>query len=250
MPDQREIYNQYAEQYELLVAREDYQGNILRALMEIHPLEGHSVVELGAGTGRLTRILAPLVNDIWLFDISHHMLEAAFRALETEGGRNWRLAVADHRNLSLVDGIADIVISGWSVCYLAVWSGEEWRREVRKALREMERVLGRRGMIILLETLGTGNEQPEAPEKLKGYYECLEEEGFSRKWIRTDFEFESLEEAKELMGFFFGEEMARRVEEEKWVRLPECTGIWWKSVQRDKVRPVCGGWVGKPSVLT
>lgn len=230
MPDQREIYNQHAEQYERIVLREDYQGNILRALAEIHPLEGHNVVELGAGTGRLTRILAPLVNDIWLFDISHHMLGVAARALETEGARNWGLAVADHRNLPLVDGIADIVISGWSVCYLAVWNGKEWKREVGKALKEMERVLQRKGMIILLETLGTGYEQPEAPEKLKGYYEYLGKEGFSWRWIRTDFEFESLEEAKELTGFFFGKEMATRVEKKKWVRLPECTGIWWKSV--------------------
>jgi ubiquinone/menaquinone biosynthesis C-methylase UbiE len=230
MPNHREIYNQRAEQYELLVAREDYRGNILHALVEIHPFEGHSVVELGAGTGRLTRILAPLVKDIWLFDISHHMLEIAVRALETGGEMEWGLAVADHRNLPLKDGIADVVISGWSVRYLALWSEEGWRREVWEALREMERVLGRKGMIILLETEGTGYEQPEAPEKLRGYYEYLEEEGFSRKWIRTDYEFESLEEAKELMGFFFHEEMATRVEEEKWVRVPECTGIWWKSV--------------------
>lgn len=146
MPHHREIYNQRAEQYELLVAREDYRGNILRALMEIHPFEGHSVVELGAGTGRLTRILAPLVKDIWLFDIFHHMLEIAVRALETGGEREWGLAVADHRNLPLKDGIADVVISGWSVCYLALWSKEGWWREVWEALREMERVLGRKGM--------------------------------------------------------------------------------------------------------
>jgi len=228
MPDQREIYNRHAKEYERLVLREDYQGNIIRALAEIHPLEGRSVVELGAGTGRLTRMLAPLVSDIWMFDISAHMLEVAASALERMGARNWGMAVADHRKLPLADEVADLVISGWSVSYLAVWGGGEWRKEVREALREMERVLRRGGMIVLLETLGTGHEQPEAPEKLKGYYEYLGREGFSRRWIRTDFEFESLAEAKQLTGFFFGQEMATRVEKEKWVRLPECTGIWWK----------------------
>jgi ubiquinone/menaquinone biosynthesis C-methylase UbiE len=231
MPDQREIYNQHAEQYERLVSREDHQGNILSALVEIYPFEGGDVVELGAGTGRLTRLLVPLANTIWLLDISGHMLGMAARILEAEGARNWRMAVADHRNLPLADGIADAVISGWSVCYLAVWSGEEWREEVGKALREMERVLRDEGIIILLETLGTGYEEPEAPEKLRRYYEHLKGEGFSRKWIRTDLEFESLEEAVELMGFFFGEEMAAKVEEKKWVRVPECTGIWWRDVR-------------------
>ena len=228
MPDQREIYNQRAERYDCLVAREDCEGNLLPALMEIDSLEGRRVVELGAGTGRLTRLLAPLVSHIWLFDRSHHMLEFASWSLSATEKRNWELTVADHRNLPLVDGVADVVISGWSICYLVAWGGPEWRTAVAEALTEMERVLEPGGTIILLETLGTGNEQPEIPSKLRGYYETLEAEGFSRRWIRTDLAFDSLEEARELMGFFFGEEMARRVEVEEWVRVPECTGIWWK----------------------
>jgi hypothetical protein len=43
-----------------------------------------------------------------------------------------------------------------------------------------------------------------------------------------------LEEAKALMGFFFGEEMAKRVEAQSWIRVPECTGIWWKRVGRER----------------
>lgn len=235
LPDHRVIYDQHAEQYEQLVSRLDYQNNILRALTEIHPLEGRNVVELGAGTGKVTRILAPLVDAIWLFDVSHHMLGVAARALETEGSGIRGIAVADHRYLPVISGVADIVISGWSVCYLAVWSGEEWRGEVGKALREMERVLQHEGTIILLEGLGTGYERPQPPEKLKAYYEYLEQEGFCSRWIRTDYEFESLEQAKELLEFFFGKKLAGEtvvamVEGENWVRLPVCTGIWWKSL--------------------
>ena len=228
MPDQREIYNQHAEQYQRLVSKEDCQGNILPALTEIRPLEGCNIVELGAGTGRLTRLLAPLADTVWSLDISAHMLGVAARTLEAVGAGNWKLAVADHRDLPLVDGLADIVISGWSVCYLVSWSEEEWREQVGQAIREMERVLQDRGVIILLETLGTGYEEPEAPENLRGYFDYLEEAGFNRKWIRTDFKFGSLEEAVELMGFFFGEEMATKVEGERWLRVPECTGIWWR----------------------
>jgi ubiquinone/menaquinone biosynthesis C-methylase UbiE len=228
MPDQRDIYNRYAERYERLVAREDYQGNIPRALRRIHPFDGAHVVELGAGTGRLTRIIAPWVRAIWLFDRFHPMLDVALRTLRSGARRNWRLAVADHRNVPLPDGAADVVVSGWSVCYLVVWGGADWPRAVGKALNEMARVLGQTGTIILLETLGTGNEEPEVPRKLRGYYDYLEAEGFTREWIRTDLAFESIEEAKTLMGFFFGEAMAERVAAERWVRVPECTGIWWK----------------------
>jgi len=231
MPDQQEIYAQHAEQYERLVSREDRQGNILNALVEICAFGGKNVVELGAGTGRLTRLLTPRASTIWAFDISGHMLGLAAEILQATGARNWRMAVADHRNLPLIDGMADAVISGWSVCYLAVWSEEAWQEEVGKALREMERVLRDPGIIILLETLGTGYEEPEPPEKLRRYYDYLEEQGFSKTWIRTDLEFGSLEEAVELMGFFFGEEMAAKVEENRWVRVPECTGIWWRGAR-------------------
>ena len=230
MPDQLEIYNQHAEQYERLVSREDCRGNILPALREIHPFAGGRVVELGAGTGRLTRLLVPLVDTIWALDSSGHMLGVAGRMLATEGVKNWHVAVADHRHLPVADSSADVVISGWSVCYLAVLGGQSWREEVGQGLREMERVLQDNGVIVLLETLGTGYEAPEVPEKLQGYYDYLEAEGFSRKWIRTDLAFASLEEAVALMGFFFGAEMAAKVEEKKWVTVPECTGIWWRGV--------------------
>lgn len=228
MPDHREIYSRHAEQYQRLVAREDPRGNILRALTGIHPLRGACVVELGAGTGRLARMLAPLVERVWLFDISPHMLGFATKVLAADGAANWRVAAADHRRLPLTDGMADVVISGWSLCYLMLWSGEGWRSELGRAIREMERVLRAEGPIILLETLGAGCEKPRAPKKLREYYSYLERQGFNRRWIRTDFEFKSLEEAQELMGFFFGENMAARVAQEGWVRVPECTGIWWR----------------------
>ena len=64
MPDYKQIYQTQAEQYEYLVAHEDYEGNILRALLAIRPLANTTILELGAGTGRLTRLLAPLARQI------------------------------------------------------------------------------------------------------------------------------------------------------------------------------------------
>ncbi len=229
MPDHREIYQSRAGAYDRLVAREDYEDNVPRALAEIWPLAGRTVVELGAGTGRLTRILAPLAHRIWLYDASAPMLSVAVKHLEALGTGNWGAAVADHRHLPLPAGLADVAISGWSVCYLNDWSRSRWWEEVARGLREMERVLRKDGTIVLIETLGTGRTTPQAPGRLGEYYAYLEqEEGFNRTWIRTDYEFASLEEARELAGFFFGEELAAKVEEEKWIKLPECTGLWWR----------------------
>ncbi len=230
MPDHKEIYKQHADQYERLVSREDYQGNILRALKQIRPLDGLDVVELGAGTGRLTCMLAPVVRSMRAFDASQHMLEVTIAKLEQSGLRNWRVEVADHRDLPVEDQSADIAISGWSVCYMAVEYEETWRAEVSQVLAEMKRALRPGGTIIILETLGTGYERPHAPHNLVAYYAFLEEAGFCSSWIRTDFQFESLEEAKNLIHFFFGEALAEKAVEENWIILPECTGIWWLEV--------------------
>jgi ubiquinone/menaquinone biosynthesis C-methylase UbiE len=55
---QRKIYESDAERYEVLISREDHQENIPRALDEIISAAGLDVVDLGAGTGRLTVMLA------------------------------------------------------------------------------------------------------------------------------------------------------------------------------------------------
>ena len=231
MPDLAEIYAKHADKYELLVAREDYQGNIFPTLNRIRSMDNLDVVELGAGTGRLTCMLAPVVKSIHAFDTSQHMLDAAMAKLEASGLHNWEVGVADNRELPLEDQLADVAISGWSLCYAAIWCQGVWHEELGKALAEMKRVLRPGGTIIVLETLGTGHETPHRYDELKDYLAYLEEHGFSSAWILTDYRFETLAEAEELARFFFGDEMADKVVEEKWVILPECTGIWWLRLQ-------------------
>jgi len=58
------------------------------------------------------------------------------------------------------DRIADLVVSGWSVSYLAVWNPDSWRKELEKWMGEMKRILKAGGFIVLVESLGTGNEIP------------------------------------------------------------------------------------------
>src|SRR5512140_152900 len=114
MPTEQEVYQQHAEQYERLIQREDYRGFILKAVEKICPLKGLDVVDLGAGTGRLTRILAPHVGSIKAYDASAHMLARAQSALHGMGLSNWQAGVADMRHVPVPDASADLVIAGWS----------------------------------------------------------------------------------------------------------------------------------------
>jgi ubiquinone/menaquinone biosynthesis C-methylase UbiE len=227
---QKHIYQSEADRYEALISREDYQGNIPRAIDEIVHVDGLDVIDLGAGTGRLTLLLAPRVKSIRAFDASAEMLRVCRERLLASGLSNWGVQAADHRRLPLRNDSADLAVSGWSVSYLAVWSPDHGEAELDKWLAEMKRVLRQDGMIILFESLGTGNESPIRLEHVESTYRWLDANGFQNKWIRTDYKFASIEEAVELSRFFFGDELGDRVAQNNWVTLPECTGVWWRTV--------------------
>lgn len=224
------IYTHKADQYDQMVAREDMHGNLFAALMEICPFDGIDVVECGAGTGRLTRMFSVSARKIAAFDLSHAMLRVAAQSLQLTGTVNWSLAVADNRALPLKSDCADLAIQGWSFGHMVGWSPGHWRAEIGQMLAEMARVLRPGGTAIMIETMGTGARQPNPPtEGLAELYRWWESEhGFQYRWIRTDYQFESVDEADSLTRFFFGDELADRIRAEALTILPECTGIWWK----------------------
>jgi ubiquinone/menaquinone biosynthesis C-methylase UbiE len=230
MVDYAEIYQNHADEYEQLVSREDYQGNLPAMLRRICPHEGLDVVDLGTGTGRLACMLAPQANSMSAYDTSQAMLDIATARLEKSGLSNWKTGVADHRSLPLLDQSADLVVSGWSVVYTVVWEAEKWQIELEKALVEMKRVLRPGGTLIIFETMGTGESSPNPPSDLLDYFDYLNKAGFTSTWLRTDYRFASMEEAVHLASFFFGEEMAAKIQPGDQPVLPECTGVWWLKV--------------------
>jgi len=227
---QRKIYQTDGDRYEALIARENYEGNIEKALDEIVNADGLDILDLGAGTGRLTLMLAPRAKSIKAFDASDEMLRVCREKLTAGGFSNWQVEVADHRSIPVEDHSADLLVSGWSVAYLYVWNPETWRAELEKWLGEMKRILRPGSFIVLYESLTTGSEAPVKLDHLKAYYPWLDEAGFQNKWIRTDYKFESVDEAEELSRFFFGDELGDKVRQNNWVILPECTGVWWKKL--------------------
>ena len=227
MPDYFDIYANHAEEYDQLVEREDYQGHLLPALEAITHFQDKDVVEFGAGTGRLTCLLAPLVRSIRAFDSSPAMLAVAARKLTDIGVQNWQVIPGDNRQVPAESGSADVVLSGWSMVYLAL--EKERMTELDRGLAEMERVARKNAILIIIETLGTGQETPTPPPDLLDYFAHLETRGFRCNWIRTDYRFHDLDEAHRLARFFFGEAMLEKlISSDQGVLLPESTGLWWK----------------------
>lgn len=229
MPDHKTIYQQEAERYDRLVMREDKDGNLLPAIQSIVSLTLIDTVELGAGTGRLSTMLAPLVRSLHTFDTSDAMLAVAENKRHALGVSNWHTQIADHRQIPLPDQCADLVISGWSICYLNDKERTDWQTPFTEALVEMKRLLRPGGTILIIETEGTGVSSPQPPDSMLRYLAWLREQGFTFGWVRTDYRFTSWEETRALVPFFFGDAMLSACVEEEGgsVILPECTGLWW-----------------------
>ena len=228
MPTEKEVYDAHADQYELLILREDYQNNLPKEIYKIKDTHGINIIELGAGTGRLTRFLTKDAAHIAASDLSHHMLSQARDMLEDQKLSNAVLCVADMRQTPYATASADMVIAGWSFCYLAVWGEDKWKKELELGLEETNRLLRPGGVMIMLENFGTGSEIPNPPPHLNGYFEFLKSNGFQSTWLRTDYQFKDLSEAVQLSSFFFGEELSGKVRKNEWALLPECTGLFWK----------------------
>jgi len=225
----KEIYKSRADRYQALVGREDYQGNLLPAILSIDPLNGKDVLELGAGTARVSCLIVSKVRTLIAADISHHMLAVGKQRLVELGSVNWHLSLESHRALPFASQCADVIISGWSFCYAALDAGENWKTSLEAALVETARLLRPGGKLILIESLGTGFTTPNRPAVLVDYLTYLDTHGFESKWIRTDYCFEDETQARDLTQFFFGDTSMPMWETEMGVIVPECTGLWWKS---------------------
>lgn len=227
MPNYHQIYQTAATDYDLLVGYEDYQHNLITTLQSLTSFTHKRVVEFGAGTGRLTRLLAPYVRHLIAGDNSAHMLNLARQQLAHSTNCQW--VVADNRAFPLQSGCADIIIAGWSLGHLVEWAGDQWMLEIGKAVAEMERLVQAGGILIILETMGTGVETAQPPtDGLAMYYQWLEKtHKFNQIVIRTDYHFPSLAEGGRLLEFFFGEALAARFQTAKNLVLPEYTGVWW-----------------------
>jgi ubiquinone/menaquinone biosynthesis C-methylase UbiE len=231
----RAVYADGAEDYHRLVEYEDAAGRLWDLLDTLVDWAVCDVIELGAGTGRLTVPLARRARSVRAFDAAAPMLAVAQRRLDADrlsaadteiaGPGSVTLAVAEHRSLPVDDASADVLIEGWAVAHYVDWEPDTWREALDAAVREMSRVVRVGGRLVLIETLGTGATEPHPPtDALAALYDRLEAvHGFTRQWVRTDYDFADETTARHVVGTFFGEEMLEALD---GTSLPECTGVW------------------------
>jgi SAM-dependent methyltransferase len=225
MPEMAEIYLNHAGEYDELVRHEDYRNALGTFLERLIP-PGIDVLEAGTGTGRVTSLYIGRVRRALCCDRSEHMLAAARSNLSHYSGKiDFR--ICDNVSLDSIDGLFDCVVEGWSFGHTIIDSADPVKYTASRLVSACRRKLSPGGRMIIIETLGTNTPGIFVSRKeLDDFYIWLENEsGFSREVVRTDYRFESPAEAKRIMGFFFGNQMAASVNS---AEIPEFTGVWHK----------------------
>ncbi len=240
--DYATIYARHAREYDALIAAEDCEGQLVSLLETLAAPQLRAAaaqqrsceaLEVGAGTGRITRLLLDLGVSVRAFEREQDMLSVAQQHLAPYDPSRWSLGQADARELPVEEGWADLAVAGWVFGHFRSWMAEDWQEQIGKALEQLRRALRPGGLLIVIETMGTGQLEAGPPSPSLGeYYAWLREQwGLQEQVIQTDYSFRSVDEASRLTGFFFGEAMAEKVRQNAWRRVPEHTGVWHGSVR-------------------
>lgn len=223
------IYQQEAEGYTRLMQGADVEGRLAAAFRELTPFSSKKWLDLGTGTGRIPALVAPHVAQLIALDKHRAMLNE--QRITHHAPRTTHFVQADLQAIPLPSHHFDVVTAGWAMGHSRAWFAEQWQAAMGQMVQEMRRVVAPGGIIIIIETMGTGVLTPAPPSaELAEYYTWLEEQwGFTRQVIPIDYAFESVKDAAAVMTFFFGEAMGERVRTNNWQRVPEWAGLWvWR----------------------
>ena len=231
MPSMEEIYKSHSDRYDDLVRHEDYQKNLTHWLLSSIEWAGRTVVEAGAGTGRVTEIYAPLAKFVTCFDRSEHMLQAARIRLKPYMSK-MSFAVAENLDLPELPQPRNVFIEGWSFGHTVIDIARPIADLTEMLLRSACRNLSKDADVFIIETLGTNTSSPKAPAKrLYDFYATLERKwGFVLKILSTEYLFPTFQDAARSMGFFFGKEMKESILSVQQAIVPEWTGVWYSKI--------------------
>jgi ubiquinone/menaquinone biosynthesis C-methylase UbiE len=227
MRDYAAIYRSSADQYDRMVTAEDTDRAVISSLASLLDLSGARVVEVGVGTGRITRQLVAARAKVVGVEPVAAMLAIARRHVAELGADASGLVEGSLASLPFASAGADLAVAGWVFGHQRSFEPDRWRDTVAAGVAEMLRVVRPGAPVVLFETLGTAVEAPTVRPELAELQAHLEQPlGFTRRVVRTDYAFATADEAADTLAFFFGDAVASEIRRRDWARVPEWTGVW------------------------
>jgi ubiquinone/menaquinone biosynthesis C-methylase UbiE len=227
MADYASIYRDSADAYDRMVAHEDVDRRVVASLEAWGPLSGKRVVEVGVGTGRITGQLVSAGATVVGVEPAPAMLALAKQRVAGLGGDPSLLVAGSLDALPFAEASADLAVAGWVFGHQRSFEPGRWRAAVTRGVEEMRRVTRPDGHVVLFETMGTAVPEPGVRADLAELLDFLALHlGFERTLLRTDYAFETADEAAEALRFFFGDAVAERIRDSGWARVPEWTACF------------------------
>lgn len=202
-----EAYYEKQNIYEIFSKAEDYPKKVDEFLKK--NIKGGKILDAGCGSGKFLSLLEELVNEYVGIDLSKEQIKEAQTKINKS---NSVLQVGDLEKLDFSDNSFDFIISPW---VLGTITSEEKRKNV---IDELKRVLKSNGVIYLIENdcIGEFEELRNHMKKTEDYNNWLMKQGFQIvEKIETNFQFSTLEEARNVFGEIYGKQIKSKIKGEK-----------------------------------
>ena len=99
--------------YDRFSSYEDFGGKVLSKLIELLPLKGSKILDIGCGTGKYVKALSPLVTTYFALDKSADMLRVT--KAKCKSFDNVTFINANSSSIPLKDNSIDVVLSTWGL---------------------------------------------------------------------------------------------------------------------------------------
>ena len=204
LKEDSKTYYEEANYYEEFSKYEDYPRKIEKFLLP--KIKGKIVLDLGCGSGKYLKLLAPLSKEYYGLDISKQQLKLAKEKARKMS--NVKFFNSSAENIPLPDKSVDIVIATWVI------SAVNGFKRKKKMLDEINRVLKNNGNTYLVE-----NDSKEEFEEIRGhpkraenYNKWIIKQGFKQiKNIKTYFKFHSFQAANKIFDKIWGKRVSNQI---------------------------------------
>lgn len=166
----------------------DREGKVIEHLDSILP--SGIILDVGAGNGYTAeklmhenRLIIPMEPDEKMIDHSKHLA--------------WSNGVA--QSIPFHSNTFDAIYSTWAFFFDGI-------SDIDEGLNEVERVVKDQGQIVIVDNYGSDEFCSFSPHDISSSVSKWVERGFEYEIIDTAFVFDTIEEAKKLLTFYFGEQ--------------------------------------------
>ncbi len=220
------LYRDYPQVYEAFLDV-PYQPSIYEQVPEIIDLNGKTIADVGAGTGRSSLALAQSARQVIGIEYEPAMLQQARQKAFSDAASRVTYLCGDALTLPLAEDAVDVV-TGFT---LALFPAEQYRQFIREGLRVAKDKLVYVG---IPPGWYGGNLDPVIDDPHKGTFDVemdrifIEECQFSYQDVFSMQEYGTIDNIVSIYGFIFGKSVIDHVKRENITAVLWKFRVYWK----------------------